>query len=525
LRSLTRADEKIVQSPNKTLVGYGQSITDAQGDVWTITASGQVAVNGVPDPTTANVTHLAYAKGMVWQENTSDLWWSKSSPGSSWEPTYGTPTVPVPVNSSPNNTLLNATGGNTSLAITDASGNTWAIVNGQVAVNGVVDETTANVTHLAYANGVVWQENTSDLWWSKPSPAASWDPPYGTSVVPVPVYSSQDDSVLGAPRAGSLSFIADGSGNHWTIVGGQVVVNGVVDPTTANVIQLAYVGGQIWQENSRGLWWDKATPADGWSGGYGIATSPVGSTYYVANGPTDQAIIYVGKVTVQEPTAPPNALAAVMTTGFAAHGTAIGISASGATIVINGNSSLTAGATLTLLGAYRAPGQDYSTTVNNGAMTLNGSTARIGALSGAGSISASNGSSLALQSSTAGETIKLQSSHLTIGGQDGLGAGAGPAGGMSFLAPITMNNSPASSITLANTQATSMVLDETAGGSIHEVLLYNGATEVADLKISGLSQLYAEQLTATPTPFPGSVSYVELVTQPGTNVLPVTVHT
>jgi hypothetical protein len=70
-----------------------------------------------------------------------------------------------------------------------------------------------------------------------------------------------------------------------------------------------------------------------------------------------------------------------------------------------------------------------------------------------------------------------------------------------------------------------MVLDETAGGSIHEVLLYNGATEVADLKISGLSQLYAEQLTATPTPFPGSVSYVELVTQPGTNVLPVTVHT
>jgi hypothetical protein len=515
--------EKIVQSPNNTLIGYGQSITDAQGHVWTITAGGQVAVNGVPDPKTANVTHLAYANGVVWQENTSDLWWSKSSPGSSWEPTFGTSTVPVAVTSSPNDTLLTATDKNTSSAITDASGNTWKIVNGQVVVNGVVDKTTANVTHLAYVNGVVWQENTSDLWWSKTSPAASWAPPSGTSVVPVPVFSSPDDSVLGAARAGSLSAITDRSGNQWTIAGGRVVVNGVADPTTANVIQLAYVGGHIWQENSQGLWWDKTTPADGWSGGNGIATSPIGSTYFVANQPFDQATIHVGKVTVQEPTTPPNALAAVVTAGFAAQGTAIGISASGATIFINGNSNLTGGATLTLLGAYRAPGQDFSTTVNNGAMTLNASTAQIGALSGAGSISASNGSSLAIQSSTAGETIKLQSSHLTIGGQDGLGAGAGPSGGMSFLAPITMNNSPGSSITLANTQATSMVLDETAG-SIHEVLLYNGTTEVADLKISGLSQLYAEQLTAAPTPFPGSTPYVELTTQPGTNVLPVTVH-
>ena len=390
----------------------------------------------------------------------------------------------------------------------------------------MVDQTTANVTHLAYVNGTIWQENTRDLWWSKTSPAASWDPPYGTSTVPLPVstiFASQDDSVLGAPRPGSFSAITDQSGNQWTIAGGRVVVNGVADPTTANVIQLAYVGGKVWQENSQGLWWYKAAPADGWSGGDGIAASPIGSTYYVANGPGDQATVHVGKVTVQEPTTPPNALTAVVTTGFSAHGTAIGISASGGEIVINGDSSLTSGATLTLLGAYRAPGQDYSTTENNGTMTLNASIAHIGALSGSGSIRASNGSSLDLQSSTAGETISLRSSHLTIGGQDGLGAGAGPAGGMAFLAPITMNDNPASSITLANTQATSMVLDET-GGSIHEVFLYNGGTEVADLKLSGLSKLYAEQLTAAPVPFAGSTPYVELTTRPGTNVLPVTVH-
>jgi hypothetical protein len=88
---------------------------------------------------------------------------------------------------------------------------------------------------------------------------------------------------------------------------------------------------------------------------------------------------------------------------------------------------------------------------------------------------------------------------------------------MSFLAPITMDNSPASTITLANTQATSMVLDET-GGSLHGVFLYNGSSEVADLKLSGPSQLYAEQQMT------GSTPYVELVTQPVNNALPVTVH-
>jgi hypothetical protein len=413
-----------VQSPDNTLVGYGQLITDAQDNVWTITADGRVAVNGVPDPTTANVTHLAYA------------------------------------------------------------------------------------------NGLVWQENTNNLWWSKTSPEASWDPPYGTATVPVTIYPSQDDSVLGAPRPESLSAITDQSGKRWSIADSQVVVNGVADPTTTNVIQLVYVGGQIWQQNSQGLWWYKTTPADSWGGDYGIASSPIGDTYYVTNNPFDQATIYVGKVTVQEPATPPNALAAEVTNGFEADGTAIGISASGATIVIDGDSNLTNGATLTLLGAYRAPGPFYSTTQNNGAMTVNASTAHFGPLSGTGSISASNGSSLDIQTATADETIQLQSSHLTIGGQGGFGIGTGPSGGMAFLASITMDDS--SGITLANTQATSMVLDET-GGSVHEVFLYNGDTQVADLKLNGPSQLYAEQQMSGPTP------YVQLITQPVVDALPVTV--
>jgi hypothetical protein len=412
---------------------------------------------------------------------------------------------------SPNNTLVKY-----GQALTDAQGNVWTITaDGLVAVNGAPDPTTANVTHLAYVDGVVWQENNSDLWWSKTSPTAQWDPPSGTAVAPLPIYGVPDESVYGAPAAGSQSSILDNSGNNWTISSGQVAVNGVADSATANVIQLAYVGGQIWQENNQGLWWYKTTPADGWSGGYGIPDSPIGTTYYVVNSPFDQAVVRVGTVTVQEPTTPPNALAAVVTTGFAADGTAIGVSAQGATIYVEGDSTLTSGAILTLLGAYRAPGPYYCPTVNDGTMTVVASTAHLGALSGTGSINASGGSTLDVQTAAASDMIALDSSHLTIGGQGGFGIGAGPAGGMAFLAPIAISGD--STITLANTQATSMVLDET-GGALHEVFLYNGADVVADLKISGPSQLFAQQTVL------GSTPAIALMTHQVDNALPMTIQ-
>ena len=85
-------------SPNDTMVlaGSGGTITDARSNTWTITSTGQIAVNGVTDPTTANVTELAYVNNVVWQENSSALWWSKTSPAASWTPAGGTATSPLP---------------------------------------------------------------------------------------------------------------------------------------------------------------------------------------------------------------------------------------------------------------------------------------------------------------------------------------------------------------------------------------------------------------------------------------------
>jgi hypothetical protein len=81
-------------------ITHGGSITvGATGTVWTISASGQVVRNGVPDRFTSHVIELAYKNGTIWQENSAGLWYAwigKNAPGNyhGWAP--GTYTAPVP---------------------------------------------------------------------------------------------------------------------------------------------------------------------------------------------------------------------------------------------------------------------------------------------------------------------------------------------------------------------------------------------------------------------------------------------
>jgi hypothetical protein len=279
--------------------GSTSAIVDASGNKWTITSGQQVAVNGVADTTTANVIELAYVNGTIWQENASDLWWGETQPNASWAPEAGTSASPLPApqptpaptpaptptpTPSPNDTAIKF---GSAAAIVDASGNKWTVTSGQqVAVNGVVDTTTANVIEVAYVNGTIWQENASGLWWGETKPNASWAPEAGTATSPLPAAPtatptptpaptgpSSDDTVV---KAGSASSIIDASGNKWTITStDQVAVNGVADPTTANVTELAYVGTEIWQENSSNLWWGKTSPTAAWAPAAGSSTSPL----------------------------------------------------------------------------------------------------------------------------------------------------------------------------------------------------------------------------------------------------------
>ena len=268
-------------SANGTVVlaGSGNVIVDASGNSWTI-VNGQVAVNGSVDAVTRSVIELAYVNGNVWQEIAGGLWWSKTLPTDNWGPSAGTTVSPLsavpPSTPSANNTVVMA--GSTD-AITDAHGNIWTIVNGQVAVNGGVDTVTRSVIELAYVNGQVWQEITGGLWWSKSLPTDNWGPSAGTTVsplstVPPPTPSANDTVVM----AGSTDAITDAHGNTWTIVNGQVAVNGTVDTVTRSVIELAYVNGQVWQEITGGVWWSKALPTDNWVPSAGTTVSPLPGT-------------------------------------------------------------------------------------------------------------------------------------------------------------------------------------------------------------------------------------------------------
>jgi hypothetical protein len=105
--------------------------------------------------------------------------------------------------------------------------------------------------------------------------------------------ASPNNAVIVAP---TTAVLTDAAGNTWGISGGtavingggQVLINGVADTSTSNVIQLAYVNGLIWQESSTSFagdptpgtprWWSKASPAAPWSPAQGTTVSPLPSS-------------------------------------------------------------------------------------------------------------------------------------------------------------------------------------------------------------------------------------------------------
>jgi hypothetical protein len=145
---------------------------------------------------------------------------------------------------SPNGTVVTA---NTGGAITDSKGNVWTIsASGLVVENGVADTFTANVTELAFKNGVLWQENTSFLWYAKvgnvPGSYHGWSP--ATSVAPVPVTrqwvgggnnsagNPNDWNDHGVPQVGDSLTMSSGTMN---VTGHQLMGVTIRAPTSATV--------------------------------------------------------------------------------------------------------------------------------------------------------------------------------------------------------------------------------------------------------------------------------------------------
>jgi hypothetical protein len=158
-------------SPNDTMVLAGSSgtITDASGNQWTITGSGQVAVNGTADPTTANVTELAYVNNQVWQENSSNLWWSKTSPTAAWSSGYGTSTSPLPAPISIASGSASETISQSQVSVAATSGNQMLFMSGSgdiVTLTGGADtisDTGSANTYILPAAGQGTDTFTSDI--------------------------------------------------------------------------------------------------------------------------------------------------------------------------------------------------------------------------------------------------------------------------------------------------------------------------------------------------------------------------
>ena len=526
-------DNTIISAP-------GQFITDAAGNSWGI-RNGQVTVGGQVDPTTANVVAMAYEGGTIWQENAQGLWYGKTSPSDQWSPTYGTSTSPIPKQAaSADDTVLIA---KPTATIQDTTGNRWSIAGGQVVINGTPDPTTARVVALVYSNGQVWQENADGLWWGKSTSTDGWNPPYGTSQAPVPDPNQPFNQVR---LTSTDSPIVDASGNLWAIQNGQVTVNGVADQSTRNVSELAYVNGQVWQENADGLWWSKSSPTDGWNPPSGTSQSPVPTSAALSHlwiGQTGAFENAAGWSPVGVPQAGDTATVTdgtVMVNGGDATGVnfALGeaaahvqfndgtfnvgqISGTGGTIdaardgespvtltingislgsgaaftvtewqnlahvVLTGDSNLAQGSSLDI-GQLAVNHSPYAALENDGTMTLNSATFNVGNLSGTGTVVLTNNATAEVIGNS--NTIDLQSGHLEIGYD-----GYPDSSALSFKAPITDFGS-GSTITLDRTQATSEVVKQISATS-EEMMLYNGSTLVADLTISGQSKLYATYTT------------------------------
>ncbi len=158
-------------SPNNTMVSAGatSAITDATGNTWTITGSGQVAVNGAPDPTTANVTELAYVNQKVWQENANNLWWGKTSPSDAWGPGAGTSTSPLPAAITIASGTTSATVSQSQVSVVATAGNHMIFLSGSgdiVSLSGgfnTVTDTGSGNTYILPAAGNGTDAFTSDI--------------------------------------------------------------------------------------------------------------------------------------------------------------------------------------------------------------------------------------------------------------------------------------------------------------------------------------------------------------------------
>jgi endoglucanase len=228
-------------SPSGTIVTtVGPSIRDANGILWTITSGKQVAVNGTADTTSSSVNEIAYFNGLIYYQNTSGNWFSKTIPSNTWmstaspiavtptptptpvptpTPTPVVPPTPPPTPPTPTPTPTPTPSGyvtpNSGGSVTDGSGNVFTMdTAGDILMNGTMVADSSGTASITVVNGVLWAQDAATLVWytytggffvsqgsATPGPSTPTPPtpPTPTPTVPTPT-TPPPTPTTGVPR-------------------------------------------------------------------------------------------------------------------------------------------------------------------------------------------------------------------------------------------------------------------------------------------------------------------------------------
>jgi hypothetical protein len=147
-------------SPTIVLNNSGSSITDSAGAKWTVT-NGVVYKNGNTAGYSSNVTEIAYVGTTVWQENSSNMWYSWN--GSGWS--GGTSTSPVSSGSTSttqaNSQTTYASSGTVTLTFNAGSSVTWNTLTDQTTAPSGTTIATQVRTSTDGTNWSTWSTNIS----------------------------------------------------------------------------------------------------------------------------------------------------------------------------------------------------------------------------------------------------------------------------------------------------------------------------------------------------------------------------
>ncbi|WP_428488741.1 hypothetical protein [Rhodopila sp.] len=280
-------------SANDTVVhaGSAAAVIDASGNAWTITSGGQVAINGTTDTTTGKVVELAYVSGVVWQENSDNYWWGRTSPTAPWSPSAGTTasplpaaTVPTPTPAPTPNELTPTSGG----TLSDAAGNKWTLTSADVVQkNGVAVPGGAGTAAFAIVNNVLYGQDAttkawytysiaSQYWSSSAAPSVTLIPAGTPTPTPTPAPTLTPVAILNELTPASAGTLSDNAGNQWTLTStGVVQENGTAVPGGAGTSALAIVGNVTYGQDANSKTWYSYSPTTQlWSGSAAPPTTP-----------------------------------------------------------------------------------------------------------------------------------------------------------------------------------------------------------------------------------------------------------